>query len=236
MTEKQLIKCRQNEFTETVITRFKDNLEWSARNAMVGTIGEDRKYFYVKKPKGSQGYLTYKQNTDNSFLFFLQEAISLMLSKRLVILSLNENQISQVTVHQMINHMNNFGVTMKSLSIYSLFTRVGASRRKQMINDDLYNGSNDKRVARGFAQNLIKMQTSCASMIDVSDAFFKATTRIRIPDNHGIPSSVCLTLPQIDDSISCDSVLLSPMSLKLMIEVHKIPDFNTLKKSYQISS
>lgn len=236
MTEKQLIKCRQNEFTETIITRFKDNLEWPARNAMVGTIDENRRYFYVKKPKGSQGYLTYKQNTDNSFLFFLQEAISLILSKRLVILSLNENQIKQVTVHQMINHMSNFDVTMKSLSTYSIFTRVGASRRKQMINNDLDNSSNDTRIAKGFSQNLIKMQTSCASMINVNDTFFKATTRIKIPDNHGVPSSVCLSLPQVDDSITSDSVLLSPMSLKLMIEVHRIPEFNPLKKSYKICS
>lgn len=205
---------------------FRGNETWYARNAMVGVISNGA--VKVLKPRGSQKYLEYKQTTDNIFFFAPLEVISLVFTKRLVVLCKTQTGAYQaLTGHFLVNYALSKGFSAKNIFGYSLFSIYAVSTRK-VGEAEPPEAINSWRKDIGF---IGKLRAAAVFGPKVSPNFAATlhppTHPIKAPEKHKIPRPAVLSLPGFRGITDSDSeIVIVPISFKCIVSIRPGPEIN----------
>ena len=112
---------------------LRSNFQWVSKGASVGTLVNSE--VFVQKTKGPQKFILFQQNKDNSFLFPLIEAVSLLFSKKMVILSLSkEGNIFTPSAHFFINHLiKTENISFDEIKLYPKKSKIQQNVKKLVI-------------------------------------------------------------------------------------------------------
>lgn len=207
---------------------LKSNSQWVSKGASVGTLIDTE--IFVKKTKGIQKFILFQQNKDNSFLFPLIEAASLLFSKKLIILSLSrDGNIFAPSGHFIIDYLiRTQKITFKEIKLYFLLSRLSASSRKPSDQPE-----NEKNIIEckkiGYSemiQNERENGPKSSSTFHFTDAF-PITQLLKIPSNYRFPENFAFSLPSIkskkplSNKYSC-----VPVNLCCLVSVSDPPQMN----------
>ena len=210
------------------ITKFlKDNSHWQANSAMIATIVDNG--MYVKKTKGPQKFIFFRQNQDGSFVFPFIEASALLFSKKLITLSLSkENNIFSPSAHFLVNYLiNNCTIPFNDIKLYSFFSRIGATSRKPK--EIKHNKISTERFNTGYAA-LIKQQQNHSPQMSTDFKFtdvFPISQLVKIPSDRKMPEDFAFSLSSIQPNSDLQNEFVCvPFTLQCMISVQDIPEYN----------
>ena len=217
---------------------LKNNSSWSSKNAMCGCF--DGNKFFSLHLKGIQNFLSFKQNASNNFWFSLNEGISLLFSRRLVICSFSENQCYQISAHQVLYEILSSGVSFHGIEQFCFFTRFGTSSRKPIRLNDSNTSNEDKPIQniQQFSeepvlyQDLLQSKKNIFPKYKTFDAsnIFPPTLFAKVPQNKGYPPNACLSIENEDEipKNRIDTPILYQLSRTTLVEFLDPPFDNHL--------
>lgn len=213
---------------------LKANSVWPVKAAMLAYFDENS--LCAPRLKGIQNFLSFQQNRRNVFWFSFNEAASLMFSRRLVVFSLSENQLFQLSAHQFLNELFIRNASLNDIEKYCIFTRIGASSRKVISIPKEESPIHilkptPPQNSRAYSEILKSKMNLIPQYQDKDISTIKPPTlRAKIPQNTGFPENVCLSIgPFNSDSIisEIDAPLLYPLSYTTVIRLSKPPTINS---------
>lgn len=216
------------EFWVQKIKFLKSNSQWISKGSSIGTIIDSQ--VFVQKTKGPQKFILFQQNKDNSFVFPLIEAVSLLFSKKMIILSLSkERNIFAPSVHFILEYLiRTQNISFNEIKLYSLFSRLSASSRK-----DASEPSKEKEIVEckkiGYSemiQNERENGPKCSSGFHFTDPF-PISQLIKLPSNYRLPEDFAFSLPNIKSKKPLTNKFVClPVNLCSLVSVYNAPEMN----------
>jgi len=191
------------------------NSSWSVKNAMSGSI--EKGFVLVKKPRGTQIHIMWKQNSSNFLEFPLLEAVAMMAEGKLCIMGELNGNIYAISLHRLVNYVIETGISFKILRNYCIFNRIGCSEVKKPLNEqrsDRKPGENLVGYSKLVKTNNRIKADPCFSMNKV----FQPSVIVKIPDGHGLPNQSALCLGINDTNVGYIPCIV-PFSLKSIVIV-----------------
>jgi hypothetical protein len=168
-------------------------------------------------------YIQYHQTDDNKFTFPLCESVSLVFSRRLVIVS----ELRAMSARAIVNVAVSSGIPLQSVFAYAMFSRLGASARK-VIGERVGKPEKEKGLVGGFAEMAERAMANGPRKEDgCFERLYPVTQMIRIPDNHGLPGVASLSVPGFPAiEVRDRAPVLAPISVKCVVIVKHGPGVN----------
>lgn len=207
---------------------LKSNSKWITKGASIGTLIDSE--IFVQKTKGPQKYILFQQNKDNSFLFPLIEAVSLLFSKKMIILSLSkEGNIFSPSAHFILEYMiRNQKISFNEIKLYSLLTRLSSSSRKEVNEPEKVKntGECEKIGYSEMIQDERDNGPKCSSNFHFTNAF-PITQLIKVPSNYRLPENFAFSLPDIESKKPLNNKFVClPVNLCCLVSVYDPPEIN----------
>jgi hypothetical protein len=201
---------------------LKANESWESKRAMVGVLGVDG-LVHVPRCRGTMKFIQYRQFRDDAFAFPPAEAVSLLFSRRLILLS----ESRAVSAHALLNFALSRGLPLPSLLAYAMFCRFCASARKP----NPPRAEAEERPLRGLPGFAGLVESAAAigprRAAGYLQRLYPATQLIKAPENHGLPAEAALSLPGFDPVQAYDGApILAPISAKCVVAVKPGPGVN----------
>lgn len=210
-----------------LVEYLKGNEKWIVTGAMVGFLDEDQNIVCVTKPKGSQSYITWKQNPQNHFFFPLIESFSLLLSGRLIVSSKDiSGSITHLTAHRFYNHLIEKGYNHDQIIQYQAFTRIGSTRKKDPhIRTPKLPTIPDEH--KGYLNKIMQHKNK----MKITEGFrtenlFPQSFPVKFPSGHGFPADGYISIGLEPDGGREPSSIIIPLSVRYMALASDPPMLN----------
>ncbi|OHS98210.1 hypothetical protein TRFO_35447 [Tritrichomonas foetus] len=226
--------------SKQIILYLKENSQWISKNAMIGSRFGNSDVF-IKKSKGPQKFILFRQNNDNSFEFPLIDAVSQFFCRKMIILSLSkENNIISPSAHFWICKLYQENINFEKLKLYSIFPRLAASSRKEVQpseisqnSPDIHKSFDEKRnnnINKGYSQMLQKSKNFGPKEYETFNftQFFPITQLVKIPDDHKTPKNFAFSIKGVNSTKTLkNDYSCVPVNLKCLISVSNAKVMNT---------